>query len=555
MTVPNWQDGDDLYATDLLGAFSGKVDWSFVAAGASQTQDLRERLAASASIFDFVDKTTLDLTGGTDNTAQLQPGVVAAATAGVRYLYFPGYIFNAPGLVSAGQVIFVGPGKLTGAYRKRIIPVHAGTKTVSGDVSPSRHLKNLNAAVKAGQSVTWIRLGDSTTESGSPLDASVDTSQANITRRLQEEFGADYAKITVLNFGVGGQKWSDMNSGTVGTSCPAYGESWYTDLTKTWLQTALSAVNTSSAVFEFNFGQNDGSNFDLTQPRAVMAAIKSWATANSIACDYLFTCSYVPTNNLNIDSMRGAQAWQEGVDGAAGWARTYAEANGYGYFDWNRQATLLRDGFDIRDQALTALTVSGSPAAMPYSFPQATYDFSANIAIASLNTVLATGDLPITLSPNPNNVVLIGRDGTTGNLTYQVNAGLGVTAIARTVSAVASGGGTQNIGIAVRGARLTLRQGGTVFADVLVERQGGLFTPVIGAAGFSSFTLTPNRLCVSVPQLYVPQLLDSEMFGGSGAGGITGVALPTGGNGINHLSSVGINRVMRAVYAASRLAA
>src|ERR1700710_87759 len=79
---------------------------------------------------------------GSDESVAIRSAHDRVRETGGRFLWFPPGHYHAPSLVRAGDVIFVGEGRLTGAYRKSIVPPWAPAGgLVRSDIRPHRHLR------------------------------------------------------------------------------------------------------------------------------------------------------------------------------------------------------------------------------------------------------------------------------------------------------------------------------------------------------------------------------------------------------------------------------
>ena len=93
--------------------------------------------------------TLLDNTGATDVSALIKTAHDVAQAAGYRTMWFPPGTYYAPTLSAVADVIFVGPGVLTGAYRKWIFPeATRPSELLYGDVRTS-HRRRFDQAVAA----------------------------------------------------------------------------------------------------------------------------------------------------------------------------------------------------------------------------------------------------------------------------------------------------------------------------------------------------------------------------------------------------------------------
>ncbi|WP_421406851.1 SGNH/GDSL hydrolase family protein [Agrobacterium tumefaciens] len=229
------------------------------------------------------------------------------------------------------DVVFVGKGKITGVYRKFVIPDSAGSPDLNfaGDLVPSVHLKRLNSA----KSPIIAVIGDSTTtqvfpDPGSPQDMIYSILKGKMSRDLAPRRPKFY------NFAIGGTQLFQ----TMVAPVPAIVETmgWYNGNTmKTWLS---YVQDVKPDVVFVNFGQNDGYGLSITMLQALVTTVRAWSKVPDIvfmtaASPSLKSASYSDVTHLDRDR-------------AAGLIRSYAKYYGYGLIDIGRATTIARDGYD-----------------------------------------------------------------------------------------------------------------------------------------------------------------------------------------------------------------
>ena len=534
--------GRPITRANLLAAFASLAPNSLVATGASQPRAAADRAADAPSVFDFA---TPDRTGATDCSVAIKAAHDAAFALGVRYLFFPRGTYFAPTLAACGNVIFVGDGILTGAYRKTIFPVHTEARpVVLGDISPTWHAPALNAQAKVattGNPVVILLLGDSTTTFASAAAKTEDLEEV-LRAWFQREFpGVPY---TVVNRGIGGMTWATMDGN------PGSYPFWYTDHTRDWL---LYGEDANAHLTVLNFGMNDGGGtFDATPMRSVVNKIKTWPRVP----DLLFVANVVPTLQQPVWN---SQAGQEGRECVADYTRSFARRYRYGLIDFGHAFDLVRDGFDRRTSVMRDL-ITGAAAAIPFTMPAQGRDWfiGANFP-ANFASMWSNGRMLVQIGSRADNVLILEKDGGTSNLAYTVMLSSAVATIARTVTGIGfSSGGF--LDIAMKQEQLTVLVNGTTVIDTPVERYGGLYTPAItfDAAGGATVPFTAAYAGVGVPLPSMPTAIDFELYGE--AANNSNPAAPgypyasvDGGGGLNHMASGGIQRVMRQAFFANRL--
>jgi hypothetical protein len=509
------------------------------------------------NIYAFLPTGTLvDNTGGTDVSSLIKTAHDAAQAAGWRTMWFPVGTYYAPTLSAVADVIFVGPGVLTGAYRKFVFP--EGTRPselLYGDVCSS-HRRRFDQAVAAAtpsQPAVIVLMGDSTTEAGSCIDI-LGRQENIIRRRLRETYGAQADNIVVLNYGIGGTTWGTANSNPMPSGFSVH--TWQTDLTKPWtyfvINPMVNGVIMSPDLVIFNFGQNDTSNFDLTQMQGVVATVLGGSAKRfGLPPDLWFQTPYAPS--LMCGLAQATMAGQEGRDYVAGYTRTYAQKYGYGLIDVGRTAAVARDGFDIRTTRFTQF-FSQQNVSLPFTFPKQVWDFDFDFRVPgnSATDLWAYGSVVVQLSSKAGNVAILEADSATGFLAVTVMAATGIVSVPRTVTTQPVNYVGMPLGFSARGGQISVRAGG-YNGNFWTERHGGLFTPSITMSLGAPPAQVSMTACEGIPIFSVPFLLDSEQFGAVTPGAqIPNTLLPDGGNSINHQEAIGMETVTGRTYNATK---
>lgn len=469
--------------------------------------------------------------GVANDTIELTALHDAAKARGNRFAYLTTGTYYAPSLSNVADVIFVGEGTITGAYRKRVIPRHAPTPPapVSG-VRPKIHLSQ---AAAAGSNVKVVFLGDSTTT----INANQNAQSEYITPLIREKFMRDNPGISFnfVNLAIASTTFDDLDGIPGATPLGFVSGLWYGDSGKDWLE---YAEDEAPDVIVFNFGMNY-SPFTTSKFRSVMTKIAGWSKVP----DLIFC-----TNKVSSLMISGhlEQTPQEGRDRVAHYQRTYAWKNGHGLIDMNRRFVLARDGFDILNQPIASLASSVVVSTGSYSFTSECHDFSLDFTLGNATTFwAAASSLEIQIGSRTGNTLVIDKDGG-GNLAVTVRADTGIDSIARTVTSIPAS--TTVFKMFVKGGHLFLGSSGYItLLDALVERHGGLFTPRIrsldGSGLVVATTFTLNSVGIGVPRLYMPLMTDAEAY----SAGIYG------GSDINHPSSISAALVDAPVIEATNL--
>ena len=520
---------------------------------ASQTKD--GSLSAPGIEADMPDATALGVVGDgqTDNSALLATLCGQLVERGKRRLYFPPGQYYAPTLAGSGpigQVLFLGEGTLLGAYRKRIVPLPAAAYQPGSDIVPSRHLKQLTAAAASGAArICWV--GDSTTTAASGIGT--DYMVPIFQRCIQAQYPG--VAFNWFPYGLGGAAWTTLNGIYQGPLQPRWYPGMPRERTVPWLDLVRAA---DPDVLFFNFGMNDAAGFDPRSLQACVAKIKAWPKTP----DLIFICGFPPTFSSTSSAFGSMSkpAGQEGRDYVAGYTRSYCLRNGYGFIDLNRMVTAHRDGYDSRNCALIQRVTPNTAARLPYTLPgDACTDYQLKIVFPGMTAeqIFAGGaTLHFQVGARPDNVLILGLDAN-GELTIQVNATSGVVSVPLTATGFQPSGSGPNFEVVVADSYLQVFASGGQFVWAgFYEKFGGLYAPKVthpgGAANRAIAILLGNG---SLPQLTLPTITDFEIFGPeSGFAGLDGTVWPQGGNGGNHMSTMGVHRMMQPVIEAARWA-
>jgi hypothetical protein len=183
--------------------------------------------------------------------------------------------------------------------------------------------------------------------------------------------------ITFLNRAVGAQSWTTFNS-TANSNYPA----WYSNTSKLWTD-YIKECQPDLVVAAF--GMNDRQNFVPAQLRASLNTLLTFTERP----DIILCTPMVPhatTGDPNLSSTDS----QEGRDLVAGYIRGHAWLGGFGLLDFNRQFRLVRDGQDVRANALKVV-LSASTQALPFTSGTSGRDFAMEPTFTGLTAGFWTG--------------------------------------------------------------------------------------------------------------------------------------------------------------------
>lgn len=484
-----------------------------------------------------------------NNTAAVQAAIDCAIERGIAEIEVPQGSFAVPGaLTNRSNVVFVGDGHLTGAgaYRTRVVPEQADGPTPFSNIVPKSHLNKFLTATNP----VVVVVGDSIfTPQPNTLDQS-NTPWAVLIDKIQRDNPGK--SIAFHNRAVGGMTWAEIN-GTAWTNFP----DWYTNTGRAWLE-YVKDLNPDLVIFASGMNDAHLNGFNPAHVTDVVAKVKAWTKVP----DMLFVTTPVPTLEPGPGfEMYATKADQEGRDKNAGWIRSYADYNGYGYLDVNRQFNMARDGRDI-------LNTQAERVATDVALPTGSYvaaaehecrDFSLRIALPS-TAFNGPKTLAVSLGSNVNDTVLLFASGGKIRFDFYYLAGAAVVNYKNVVS---------DIALPATAFEMQVEKKGNVFIasfshdtrTAAVVRQkiiapGDVFTPKVGWYD-DQFATGPGTslkwLNIGKERRIKPTITNDEMWGVGDAS--AGTKLPYGGNGINHPTSLGVSAVFEPVIRNSLFAA
>ena len=454
-----------------------------------------------------------------------------ASAAGYQEILIEGEVV-ATDAVFLGNVHFrsaTGRGKLTGAYRKRVIPLSATPLAPLVDVTPA-HLARFNAAVSVATPAAPAHVVIMSDSWGNPNQRIGEHSQfeEQLRRALRAQYGSDADCINIVNRAIGGTTWEDA-AGIPDESLPP----WYTDGGADWLD-----YITTMDLTDDGFGAAEVPSliilmFGMNQPEAMTAADFDWIEhvldtlqAVSPQPDILMVAGATPSS---MSATRGTRAAQEARLSYAGTTRAFAAVRNLGVIDFGRYFDAAHWGEDLRRGYFVRLAEE-EVTALTYTWPQECRDFAFQMTVDGTDADFwATGDLVIQLSDVIGNTLVLDED-VGGNLAFTVYAATGKVSIARTVTGVDAVVGSDGIiTFSVQGPSLIVQWRGNEVYNGPVHRGIGLFTPTISNGGTSDGTM--NYAAIGEYPACVPSLTAIEAWGDASG--------DFGGNEENHLSEKG----------------
>lgn len=484
----------------------------------------------------------LDYSGTSDSSDQLREACRRAFEIGHRTLRLPPGRLRVPRLGQCPDIVLIGHCELLGTDRKRCVAPHAQPVALGSDVEPSLHLRRFHTAVAEATDLQPARIamvGDSWTVGPAQTLSAVDTWPSILAQRLRRCFGA--APIEIGNFGIGGTMWRHFHQDA---APPVAGERrFYDNAGRSW-RSYVEAFDPDWVII--GFGMNDGYSADPAAIHEVIQRIRTLRKSPSVT----ICVNCTPSLGLPDDEYPDLT---NSRDFAAGLARSYAVRHGIGFIDWHRAQLGVREGFDPRRQTLRVVELPHRTVHLPFRVPVTTGDFSIRAVFLSGDDLWKLGPLPLQLSAHRGNAVRLDRDAATNCLAVTVNTTESLVCWPRRVTGVPAPAGKFTLEIACRDGWLNVAvDGETVFAEYVV-RFGGAAQPVLGGPDHVETSAIMSRVCVGIPHPTMPSVIDRDLWGGVGARRAKIALMPDGGNGYNHLSSIGTTVIIRAALDATRL--
>lgn len=428
------------------------------------------------------------------------------------------------------QISFTGI-QPTGLYRKFSQEITKQNYIPQNDIIPHKHLwkaRNTDTPVV-------VLMGDSISTSGPD---GYTTSSDMWSVLCSEMVRKNPTKlISFLNRSVGGQTWPNAN-----TKPTVFPPEWYTNSSLDWLD--VIKADAPDVIF-LAFGMNDANGFNAGAVNAVVTKINAWAKVPNI----IFITNPVPALSTSYQDGFGfvAAVFQEGRDQVAGYVRGYAKQHGYGIIDLNRAQTAMRDGYDVVKNILFAEPLFTGPA-YAGSAPVIDWGIIGSVSGAAAWPVGKVLSLKSGLS-GTDQIFVVNEAGKFKILGFSDD---GATPAVVTNVPVPAAAFEIGIGVVDNVAILTVNR--NTIAVTKVVRQGGTYLPIIGWQGdLTNGPFTTIQFSEGYPQegLYQKSLTDEDIFGPSDASAAR--KMPYGGNGVNHFSSYGIEKLVRPVFEVANL--
>lgn len=285
--------------------------------------------------------------------------------------------------------VVVGDGKLTGLYRKRVIPDDApSAHIVCNDLRPSQ-LPVLNAA----SAPKVVLVGDSISTNRANSWGSTAMLTDMLERELRRQAGAK--AVTFINRSIGGQTHTTLNGTPSGlTVWPE----WYSNQTTPWLD---YVEDDEPDVVVIAFGMN-GDAATMASMAAIRTKIKAWTTVP----DIVWCTNLVPSPN-DYEAARYSIADQEQRDQRAGAIRSLARYWGDGLLDFHRAHCIARDGFDPTSSVFERIGLVSESVGNAFVAPEVVWDFRTTITC----TAFASGIVAVSIDGTQDGVAFIQGEG------------------------------------------------------------------------------------------------------------------------------------------------
>lgn len=474
---------------------------------------------------------TLGVLGtGADETAAILTAHNTLVTAGERQAFFPytstGYLGTGHSL---GNVLFVGARRQLLSPHKWIIPPGTqGPWMPAHDLKPALHFRRVSKALAPRVAI----VGDSTTVGTdiatrlNVLGTAVETAirQANPSRT-----------ISFFNYGIGGTTYADLANLAAAPAVTL--PSWYTNGSQPWIYYVRDFLPDLVII---NLGTN-GPVAGTTQANldAIWNEIAGWSKRP----DVLFMTNFPRGTQQDTTTME--TALDQRIQ-SAGMTRNYAAWRGAGLVDMMRAASQMRDGIDVWTTALKRVLDSGADN-MGYTFPASfkTTDFAVQFTAANTaNAFWQSGAvMRVTLGPlvgGNTQYIEVWRDTGTGNFWTRAKSGA-VDIQVDTNTGVSVSSASQIIRIEVLGGRVIFEVDSTRILDIPnFPRCRGPYRPAITwATGGTNNTMGPLSVWIADPAPAMPQMTNTEMFGGTGN--------DYGGNALNHPCNLSLAQIVERV--------
>lgn len=474
--------------------------------------------------------------GDAETYSSLQAALNSVKALGIKVLNINSDITVGSDPSNKGAAAFIGNGRVTGAYRKRVAKVTDPESVAFNDLNPETHLKRFLGKTNP----VVVVVGDSlATDAGANIPT-IDT----LYGRLKTKIAAAYPDktITFYNRAIGGETYFSA------VALPSSFPTWYTNQTRSW---PLYVGDLSPDLVIFSFGMNDSSNLHTNKLVEYQGYLDNTGIFPAGRPDVIYCTNFTPALDTTFASL-GSQANQSGRDLVAGYTRSFARNIGAGLLDFHRQCTIVKDGYDPTDTYLElvgAITPSsGAVTATNYPCQDFKWDLTLTLAVGT-NMAIRLG------APSDPAIDPVGRGSyavvynNAGNLkvdffTADVVSDAVIYASFTTTTPVPAGSFV--LTVEKRQNSATFSIGGTTAVSFDKLRVAGSDVPPrAGNASYAAGPITAAQLWVGRYKTYKQTVINDDMWGTSDNAAVQ--RQPFGGNGANHPSSIGSAAVYQPV--------
>lgn len=525
-------------------------DLFFESAGGTTDRSLSDRASDKINLLDY------GVTGdGSDESSKVQSAINTALSLGKTEIVCDDLEVNcASSLTGRGNVIFVGTGNLygDGAYRRQVIP-HTARRDIPSlgtTLDPAVHLRRVSLTASPKVAITG-----SSTGTFDPNAADTGSTLFNIIQTTLRASNRDKS-FTFYNRSIGGTTFVDLD-----TTPDAYPEWGSSDPAREWIE-YIEDVEPDLVIVVM--GSNDSAIMSQSRLVSVTSKLKAFTKEPDII--------YVTQPATNMESLLSGHNTKYGLEGrdySAGIIRTYCQYNNIGLMDGNRLGGIVLDGRDI-------LQTYDERVIQNLALPNGAYtsediecrDFSVRLKFEGDATDVDNAfDNSVNTANPPMCRVGAGGSGTSGDMFYIRKSGtkLALTLFTNNISGAYRTIATDidfptssfSMDITKKSNRVTVSIVGDEYDSYysfLVRAYGGVFYPRFSYWGASDGPWSEvTLLSVGVETPYYPQMTYEQAWGA--ADNDTTTKEPFGGNGVNHLSSIGTSLIYDTLFHAYDLKA
>lgn len=472
-----------------------------------------------------------------DQTPQLNSCILAAVTAGARFVQLDYDIHCTGQINNAHNIVLVGNGSVDSAYSGNY-GISVSSKKNNVITSLNRHSKKntfnqLSSAIRNG-TVNIVLVGDSISTLNPDTITGTDSFSYYLETKLKSALGG--VTVNFYNRAIGGSTMEDLDR----TSLPAWLQGiasvqapWYTDFNQPWLS-YISALNPDLVILAFGMNGENTNGLAYTSIDSVYTKINAFTKKPSLA----YVTTPTPTSNKN-SAIFGTSSAQVLRNHIAEITRSYAESKAY-VLDVNRLQQIKCHGIDpvCYHKKETLLLESGVTTE---SSSATVFNTKSRYWSANLDLLIAASPLSIQFNFNPSaestyfNTIVI----SSGGVTVYTN-----TDVVKNLVLASTVGTYYNFKISFDRNRVIVLRNDVIILDEIVSSFKNLFDSKIIFSGGP--TKKNVRFFEFKPDCVEKSVTSDEAWGvyGTDSGGLKPLI---GGNGVNHPSTIGISSFYKPV--------